>query len=124
MRGLSETILDPAHKLLEKDLIITATVLPEPGQQFGESDIYLFAEANGRGQGKLEFEKQFDNRFINLEQRHRRKLLIDAVLGSGAVFPFFPPRTLKDCPRPGDNLHLIPQRLQAIQVGRHLGRCV
>jgi len=107
LHGLSETILAPDHNLLEKDLIITATVLPEPDQQFGESDIYLFAEANRHGRGSIEFEKNFDNRFIDLEQGHRRKLLIDAVLGSGAVFPFFPPRTLKDCPRHGVSLHLV-----------------
>ncbi len=107
LHGLSEVILDPDDKLLEKDLIITATVLPEAGQQFNESDIYLYAEANRRGGGNVEFEKGFDNRFVDLEQRHRRKLLIDAVLGSGAVFPFFPARTLKDCPGPGENLHLV-----------------
>ncbi len=34
-------------------------------------------------------------------------MLLDAILGSGAVFPFFPARTLDNCPRRGEQLYLV-----------------
>ncbi len=102
---LSQTVLAPNNKLLEKDLIITATVLRDNQQSYAESDVYFYASR--RDASGTATQLNVDKRFINLEEPGRRQFLLDAVLGSGAVFPFFPARTLADFPQPGQQLHLV-----------------
>ncbi len=104
---LSQEILNPENKLLERDLIITATVLKGSEQQFTESDAYFYAAGHRTGDGQSASELKTDKRFIALEQPGRRQFLLDAILGSGAVFPFFPARTLDNCPRQGEKMHLV-----------------
>jgi predicted acylesterase/phospholipase RssA len=107
LHELSQAVLAPQNKLLEKDLIITATVLKGPGQQFTESEVYFYAAAGSRFGSVLRRDLNADKRFIDLERPGRRQFLLDAVLGSGAVFPFFPVRTLDNFPIPGQSLHLV-----------------
>jgi hypothetical protein len=48
-----------------------------------------------------------DPRVQYLNEPQRRGVLLHAVMGSGAVFPMFPARTVFDCPSVGRRLQLV-----------------
>jgi predicted acylesterase/phospholipase RssA len=37
----------------------------------------------------------------------RPHILLDVVMGSGSIFPVFPPRQIADIPRPGEQIELV-----------------
>lgn len=104
LAGLSRTILD--RQLLERDLIITATILPEDGEVIPYNDLYFFAESasiKNRRNGDL----LADARCRPLTESGNREVLLQAVLGSGTVFPVFPARTISNYPAEGKSLNLV-----------------
>ncbi|MGH7193893.1 MAG: patatin-like phospholipase family protein, partial [Candidatus Saccharimonadales bacterium] len=64
------------------------------------SDLYFYSPADSEGPPP-----DYAQRGISLAERP--EMLLDVVLGSGSVFPIFPPRTLEDFPRPGERVELI-----------------
>ncbi len=92
--------------LLERDLMITATILPERSDDVSETDVYFYASAEPSDQQNVSHMLQ-DPRVQYLNTPSRRGMLLQAVMGSGAVFPVFPARTIVDCPTPGHRLQLV-----------------
>jgi len=103
LAALGRMILD--HGLLERDLIITATILPE-GDEVVDTDVYFYASAAGADPTVVQHMLE-DPRVQYLNPPQRRGALLQAVMGSGAVFPVFPAQTVLDCPSSGRKLHLV-----------------
>lgn len=101
---LGRTILDTG--LLERDLIITATILPEDDDAVADTDVYFYASAASADPSVVRHMLE-DPRVQYLNEPHRRGLLLRAVMGSGAVFPVFPAQTVLDCPSLGRRLQLV-----------------
>ena len=101
---LGRTILDKG--LLERDLIITATILPEGGNAAADTDVYFYASAASADPSVVRHMLE-DPRVQYLNEPHLRGALLQAVMGSGALFPVFPARTILDCPSLGRRLQLV-----------------
>lgn len=84
--------------LLRRDLVLTGSCLEHTGDL--PDDLYFYAAADLGGKPPA-----FGARGISLDRRP--SLLMDVVMGSGAIFPLFPPRTLHDLPREGDRVELV-----------------
>ena len=93
---LSRSVFD--KKLLTRDLVITASPLPEPQKEL-PAEFYFFASPGG------ESPPRFGNRGISLEKHP--EILFDAMLGSAAIYPLFPPRRVEGVPEPGDSVDLV-----------------
>jgi predicted acylesterase/phospholipase RssA len=104
LAALGCTILDKG--LLERDLIITATILPDGGVAAANTDVYFYASAAGADPGVVRHMLE-DPRVQYLNEPPRRGALLQAVMGSGAVFPVFPARTVLDCPSLGRRMQLV-----------------
>lgn len=104
LADLGRTILD--NGLLERDLIITATILPEGGDDVADTDVYFYASAPSADPSVVRHMLE-DPRVQYLNEPHRRGALLQAVMGSGAVFPVFPAHTVLDCPSLGRRLQLV-----------------
>ena len=104
LAALGRTILD--NGLLERDLIITATILPEGGDAVADTDVYFYASAANTDPSVVQHMLE-DPRVQYLNEPHRRGALLPAVMGSGAVFPVFPARTVLNCPSFGRRLQLV-----------------
>ncbi|MCU0963432.1 MAG: patatin-like phospholipase family protein, partial [Pirellulaceae bacterium] len=97
LRNVSRQIM--RRRLLTRDLVVTGSSLAQSEMSL-PNDLYFYASARAE-----DAPPSFGERGVNLA-RHP-DLLLDAVLGSGTVFPIFPPRTLHDFPRPGQQVELI-----------------
>jgi predicted acylesterase/phospholipase RssA len=97
---LSRTI--GRHRMLQRDLVLTGAALAAPGHEL-PGDLYLHVTGAGgeRGVGNPEFARR------GLPLDERPELLLDVVIGSGAVYPVFPPRTLPNLPQPGQAIELV-----------------
>jgi predicted acylesterase/phospholipase RssA len=104
LAALGRTILD--NGLLERDLIITATILPEGGSSVADTDVYFYASAPAANPGVVQRMLE-DPRVMYLNDPQRRGALLHAVMGSGAVFPVFPAKTVLNCPSPGRKMQLV-----------------
>jgi predicted acylesterase/phospholipase RssA/ABC-type phosphate/phosphonate transport system substrate-binding protein len=96
LQSLGRQIL--ARRLLSRDLVITGSCLERTSAEL-PSDLYFYASA-GRSAPP-----DFDHRGVALAERP--ELLLDVVMGSGSIFPVFPPRTLADFPAPGERVELV-----------------
>jgi predicted acylesterase/phospholipase RssA len=101
---LGRTILD--NGLLERDLIIAATILPEKGDAEADTDVYFYASAANSDPNVVQHMLE-DPRVQYLNEPQRRGALLHAVMGSGAVFPIFPAQTVLHCPSSGRSLQLV-----------------
>jgi predicted acylesterase/phospholipase RssA len=63
------------------------------------SDLYFYAAAHFAGP------PPFGERGVNLAGHP--EILLDAVMGSGTIFPVFPARTVHDFPKPGQQVELV-----------------
>jgi predicted acylesterase/phospholipase RssA len=104
LAALGRTILD--NGLLERDLIIAATILPEEGSAVADTDVYFYASAANSDPSVVQHMLE-DPRVQYLNEPERRGALLHAVMGSGAVFPVFPARTVFNCPSLGRRLQLV-----------------
>ena len=93
---LSQRVFE--KNLLKRDLVLAASPLTDPELQL-PGEMYFYASPL---QSK---EPPFGNRGIALVKRP--ELLFDALLGSAAIYPLFPARTIHDLPKPGQHVDLV-----------------
>ena len=94
---LSRQIL--GEGLLARDLALTGSVLGERGIDL-PSDLYFWASA-----GRTTVPPAFGARGVALA--NRPELLLDALIGSGAIYPVFPARRLRDFPKTGQATEIV-----------------
>jgi predicted acylesterase/phospholipase RssA len=97
LRALSREII--GERLLVRDLVLTGSVLGERGIEL-PPDLYFWASA-----GRTTTPPAFGARGVALADRP--ELLLDALMGSGAIYPVFPARVLPDFPRTGESTEII-----------------
>ena len=85
--------------MLRRDLVITGSCLEQTSQEL-PPDLYFYAPADYSGTLP-----PFGARGIPLVDRPH--ILLDVVMGSGSIFPVFPPRQIDDIPRPGEYIELV-----------------
>jgi predicted acylesterase/phospholipase RssA/ABC-type phosphate/phosphonate transport system substrate-binding protein len=88
-----------AHQLLARDLVITGSCLERSSEAL-PSDLYFYAPASSPSPPA-----DYGERGVALAERP--EMLLDVVMGSGSIFPVFPPRTLHDFPRQGESVELV-----------------
>lgn len=88
------------RRLLARDLVVTGSCLEQTSADL-PSDLYFYAPADSAAAGPPDY----GERGVALVDRS--EMLLDVVMGSGSVFPVFPPRTLENFPRPGERIELI-----------------
>ena len=93
--ALSRTIVDGG--LVVRDLVVTGAGLPpaRPADRY----FYLPAAAGNHPP------PSFGARGVDL--RARPELLLDVVMGSGSIYPIFPPRPLPDFPGAGREVRMV-----------------
>ena len=87
------------RNLLKRDLVITGSCLKQTSDLF-PSDLYFYASANGDNRPP-----PYGNRAVSL--RKWPHILLDVVMGSGSIFPVFPPRRISEFPEPGEHIELV-----------------
>ncbi len=97
LRTLSQEIFQ--QKLLERDLVVTSTCLVQSKEML-PSDLYLYMPRDSSSP-----KPAFGTRGFDI--RRRPELLLDVVIGSGSVFPLFPPRRINDFPLKDEYVELI-----------------
>ena len=85
--------------LLDRDLVITASPLKD-GTKVIPGDLYFFASASNQS-----MQPEFGSRGVSLDRRP--ELMFDALIGSGAIYPIFPPRKISDFPQVGQTLEVV-----------------
>ena len=87
------------QRLLARDLVVTGSCLERSSEDL-PSDLYFYAPASSDSRSA-----DYGERGVSLADRP--EMLLDVVMGSGSIFPVFPPRTLIDFPRPGESVELV-----------------
>ena len=85
--------------LLTRDLVLTGSVLGKRESDL-PPDLYFWASA-----GRTTAQPAFGARGVALG--NRPELLLDALIGSGAIYPVFPARVLHDFPRIGLSTEVV-----------------
>ena len=102
LSDISKEIIDKG--LIKRDLVITGSMLPAkaPVEDYNstsaeeaDTDLYFVYKANDEIPRNL----YNDSRFVSLRESPNRSILLDAVIGSGAIFPAFEPRKLEEIKR-------------------------
>lgn len=89
-----------SRQLLQRDLVLTGSALPENTTE-AAGDLYFYA----RGKDQKELLPRFGSRGVSLDLR--TDLFMDVLIGSGAIFPVFPARTLNDFPVQGKRIDIV-----------------
>ena len=97
MKSVSRQLI--TRRLLTRDLVLAGTCLEQSTPSL-PADLYFYAAAGGASAAP-----PFGARGISLVQHEG--LTLDAMLGSGSIFPVFPPRRLEDFPRSGEFAELV-----------------
>ncbi len=97
IQALSRQIMGDG--LLTRDLVLTGSVLGDRGVDL-PSDLYFWASA-----GRTSEPPHFGSRGVSLAGRP--ELLLDSLIASGAIYPVFPARTLRDFPGAGRNTEIV-----------------
>lgn len=87
------------RRLLKRDLVITGSCLEQTSQEL-PSDLYFYAPADPATPPP-----PFGDRGLSLLERPH--ILLDVVMGSGSIFPVFPPRKIDGIPRAGEQIELV-----------------
>ena len=85
--------------MLRRDLVITGSCLEQTSQEL-PPDLYFYAPAQRSSELP-----PFGARGLSLIDRPQ--ILLDVVMGSGSIFPVFPPRQIDDIPRAGERIELV-----------------
>jgi hypothetical protein len=91
--------------VIKRDLVITGSMFPasaDPAsmaQQFTHDDTDLYFVYKVGPDQHLPQKLQKDNRFVSLRDPDNASILLDAVIGSGSIFPAFEPRKLSGVKR-------------------------
>ncbi len=97
LKAVSRQLID--RRLLARDLVITGSCLAQSTAGL-PTDLYFFASTSASNVAP-----PFGARGIALGGH--QGLVLDVVLGSGSIFPVFPPRRLHDFPKPGEYADLV-----------------
>jgi len=97
LESVSRQVLQ--RRLLRRDLVITGSCLEQTSQEL-PPDLYFYAPANPT----VEL-PPFGERGVSLLERPN--ILLDVVMGSGSIFPVFPPRRIEGIPRTAEQIELI-----------------
>jgi len=97
LRAMSREVF--ARGLLKRDLALTGSRLSAPGATL-PGDLYFYAPASDSSPAP-----NYGERGVAL--RARPDMLFDAMMGSGAIYPVFPARTLRDFPVPGESADIV-----------------
>jgi hypothetical protein len=84
-----------------RDLVITGSCLPPRPRGLDSSDLYFYLPAAGRTADP----PSFGTRGVALADHP--DILMDVVMGSGSIFPGFPPSVINDFPTQGEQVKLI-----------------
>ncbi len=87
------------RRLLKRDLVVTASCLAQSTTEL-PSDLYFYAQADPSRPAP-----PFGARGISLA--NQPSLLLDVIMGSGSIYPVFPPRTVHDFPKVGQWVDLV-----------------
>ena len=83
------------NQLIKRDLVITGSMISASTQP--DTDLYFIYKAGP--DPSLPQKLQKDNRFVSLRDPDNASILLDAVIGSGSIFPAFEPRQLSGLKR-------------------------
>ena len=97
LQAVSRQIIE--RHLLKRDLVLTGSCLAQSSQEL-PLDLYFYAAAEASRPPP-----PLGPRGIALAERP--DLLLDVVMGSGSIYPMFPPRRLADFPRAGEFTDLV-----------------
>lgn len=97
LESVSRQVLE--RHLLRRDLVITGSCLTQTSQEL-PPDLYFYAPANPAAELP-----PYGGRGVSLLERPH--ILLDVVMGSGSIFPVFPPRRIENIPRTGEQIELI-----------------
>lgn len=97
LRAVSRQLID--RGLLKRDLVITGSCIEQTNEEL-PSDLYFYADAGSTTQLP-----RFGERGLDLHQSP--SILLDVVMGSGSIFPVFPPRKIEGIPRNGEHIELV-----------------
>ena len=97
LQSVSRQIID--RRLLARDLVITGSCL-EQSSAGAPSDLYFYAPTHPDL-----LRPQYGPRGVSLVERP--ELLLDVTMGSGSIFPVFPPRTIHGFPDSGESVELV-----------------
>ena len=98
-RSLPEISRDIIEKqLIKRDLVITGSMIQTSTVSMQtDTDLYFIYRAGS--DPSLPQKLQKDNRFVSLRDPDNASILLDAVIGSGSIFPAFEPRQLSGVKR-------------------------
>jgi len=97
LKTVSEQIFQ--RRLLARDLVLTGSCLAHSSPELPD-DLYFFAAADtARPRPPL--------RARGVDLAARPEVLLDVIMGSGSIYPVFPPRKIEDFPRPGEEVDLV-----------------
>jgi predicted acylesterase/phospholipase RssA/ABC-type phosphate/phosphonate transport system substrate-binding protein len=86
------------HQLIKRDLVITGSMIQtSSATPLTDTDLYFIYRAGP--DPSLPQKLQKDNRFVSLRDPDNASILLDAVIGSGSIFPAFEPRQLSGVKR-------------------------
>jgi predicted acylesterase/phospholipase RssA/ABC-type phosphate/phosphonate transport system substrate-binding protein len=86
------------HQLIKRDLVITGSMIQTSASSpLTDTDLYFIYRAGP--DPALPQKLQKDNRFVSLRDPDNASILLDAVIGSGSIFPAFEPRQLSGVKR-------------------------
>ena len=97
LRALSREVF--ARALLKRDLALTGSRLAAPGATL-PGDLYFYAPSSAASPAP-----SYGERGVPLAERP--EMLFDAMMGSGAIYPVFPARTLRDFPAAGQSVDIV-----------------
>jgi predicted acylesterase/phospholipase RssA len=85
-------------QLIKRDLVITGSMIQTTSASMpADTDLYFIYRAGP--DATLPQNLQKDNRFVSLRDPDNASILLDAVIGSGSIFPAFEPRQLSGVKR-------------------------
>jgi len=97
LKQISQEIFE--RKMLQRDMVVTGNCLEQSGTAL-PSDVYFYASSRPDSPPA-----PFGFRGFRLNDAPN--LLLDVVMGSGSIFPLFPPRRLNDFPDEGNYVDLV-----------------
>lgn len=89
-----------SRHLLKRDLVLTGSALPKSTSE-APGDLYFFAH----GSSAASLSPKFGGRGVSLDEAPA--FFMDVLMGSGAIYPVFPARTLNDFPFKGQSIELV-----------------
>lgn len=96
MRALGEKV--DTKQLIKRDLVLTTAPLSDPNHKL-PAEYYWYYPTNPLNQ------PSYGSRGVSLKDRPQ--YLFDALMGSAAIYPVFPPRRINDFPQAGINVELV-----------------